>query len=63
MMKYFRDALGFFDENALWAYEGVVVPGGQLIFGRWWSPEEGGYNSPDVGLSACTGTVALCPGT
>lgn len=21
-----------------WAYEGVVVPGGQIILGRWWSP-------------------------
>ena len=21
-----------------WAYEGVVLPGGMMILGRWWSP-------------------------
>ncbi|KAK8156402.1 hypothetical protein IWX90DRAFT_486658 [Phyllosticta citrichinensis] len=43
MMKYFKDDEddGGFDTTALWAYEGVVLPGGQVILGRWWSPEVG----------------------
>jgi len=40
MMKYFITPDGAFDADALWAYEGVVLPGGQIIVGRWWSPEE-----------------------
>lgn len=24
--------------NNYWAYEGVVLPGGKIILGRWWSP-------------------------
>lgn len=24
--------------NGCWAYEGVVLPGGKIILGRWWSP-------------------------
>lgn len=40
MMKYFVDeGTGRLDTSALWAYEGVVLPGGQIIMGRWWSPE------------------------
>ncbi|KKY19041.1 hypothetical protein UCDDS831_g05673 [Diplodia seriata] len=39
MMKYFEDGNGGWDNNALWAYEGVVLPGGRLMLGRWWSPE------------------------
>ncbi|KAF2002885.1 hypothetical protein P154DRAFT_618273 [Amniculicola lignicola CBS 123094] len=35
-MKYFCDADGHMDPNHLWAYEGVVIPGGRLIVGRWW---------------------------
>ena len=48
MMKYFEDHTGNFDESALWAYEGIVIPGGQMIFGRWWSPDEGGIDSANV---------------
>ncbi|KAK8250648.1 hypothetical protein HDK77DRAFT_506945 [Phyllosticta capitalensis] len=42
MIKYFRDDSndGGFDANALWAYEGIVLPGGQIILGRWWSPDD-----------------------
>jgi hypothetical protein len=40
MMKYFRDDHGLVDDSVLWAYEGVVLPGGQVIVGRWWSPED-----------------------
>jgi hypothetical protein len=39
MMKYFVDSNGHIDLGALWAYEGVVLPGDQIIVGRWWSPE------------------------
>lgn len=42
MMKYFENEdTGAIDVDALWAYEGVVLPGGQIILGRWWSPSEG----------------------
>ena len=51
MMKYFEDSTGNFDESALWAYEGIIIPGGQMILGRWWSPDEGGIDSSDVSSS------------
>ncbi|KIW06983.1 hypothetical protein, variant [Verruconis gallopava] len=38
MMKYFPDSNNQIDMSALWAYEGVVLPGDQIIVGRWWSP-------------------------
>ncbi|KAK5007161.1 hypothetical protein LTR28_005618 [Elasticomyces elasticus] len=41
MMKYYQDVDGYVDQDALWAYEGVVLPGGQVMLGRWWSPGEG----------------------
>ena len=50
-MKFFEDSTGNFDESALWAYEGIVIPGGQMILGRWWSPDEGGIDSADVSLN------------
>ncbi|KAF2145396.1 uncharacterized protein K452DRAFT_342158 [Aplosporella prunicola CBS 121167] len=40
MMKYFDDQQGGWHTNALWAYEGVVLPGGHIMLGRWWNPEE-----------------------
>ena len=39
MMKYFKTDSGHIDYDALWAYEGIVLPGDQIIVGRWWSPE------------------------
>lgn len=46
MMKYFEDPdTGHIDMDALWAYEGVVLPGGQIIVGRWWNPKEGAGDS------------------
>lgn len=39
MMKFFKDENGLIDIDALWAYEGVVLPGDQIIVGRWWAPE------------------------
>ncbi|RMZ12380.1 hypothetical protein D0860_02986 [Hortaea werneckii] len=42
MMKYFEDpGTGVIDTDALWAYEGVVLPGGQIMLGRWWCPSDG----------------------
>ncbi|QDS74352.1 hypothetical protein FKW77_004743 [Venturia effusa] len=39
MMKFFKNEQGLIDRDALWAYEGVVLPGDQIVVGRWWSPE------------------------
>jgi hypothetical protein len=39
MMKYFKDPDGSLDQNAFWAYEGVVLPGGNMIVGRWWAAD------------------------
>lgn len=30
----------YMDTKALWAYEGVVLPGGEIVVGRWWSPQD-----------------------
>ena len=32
----FDDDVGI--NNGCWAYEGVVLPGGMIMLGRWWSP-------------------------
>ena len=41
MMKYYTDEYNNqIDWASLWAYEGVVLPGGQVIIGRWWSPND-----------------------
>lgn len=42
MMKYYRDRHGDVEENSLWAYEGVLLPGGQVMLGRWWCAEQVG---------------------
>jgi hypothetical protein len=51
MMKYFRHGDSV-DWGALWAYEGVILPGGQVIVGRWWEPEglgeEHQYSGPFI---------------
>jgi len=39
MMKFYREDNGDCDMESLWAYEGVVLPGGQIILGRWWRPD------------------------
>lgn len=56
MMKYFEkeDAAGEIDMGSLWAYEGVVLPGGIIVVGRWWNPDPSGvlddeqYSGPFV---------------
>lgn len=35
-MKHFMEDFDSVDQDNLWAYEGVVLPGGRIILGRWW---------------------------
>ena len=37
IMKFFENDHGNFDPDQIWAYEGVVLPGGRMILGRWWN--------------------------
>ncbi|KAI9804308.1 MAG: hypothetical protein M1833_007115 [Piccolia ochrophora] len=41
MIKYFYDAEieSAIDPTSLWAYEGCILPGGEIMLGRWWYPE------------------------
>jgi hypothetical protein len=55
MMKYYIDDGGEIDMEALWAYEGVVLPGGRIILGRWWSPDDG-ENNDEVSSYAILGS-------
>ncbi|KAH0303032.1 hypothetical protein KCU71_g10815, partial [Aureobasidium melanogenum] len=50
MMKYWKDEHGQMDYNSLWAYEGVVLPGGMVMLGRWWHPSDDGeeYSGPFI---------------
>ncbi|KAI5251286.1 hypothetical protein E4T42_04468 [Aureobasidium subglaciale] len=50
MMKYWRDEDGVIDEDSLWAYEGVVLPGSMVMLGRWWHPSGGddAYTGPFI---------------
>ena len=41
MMKYFVENNGNIDMAALWAYEGIMLPGGKIMIGRWWCPTDG----------------------
>jgi len=34
-MRYHVD----YPTTNIWAYEGVVLPGNQIIVGRWWYPD------------------------
>lgn len=36
LMKHFDMDYAQSHNDDLWAYEGVVLPGGRLMFGRWW---------------------------
>ena len=40
MMKYFENDDGTVALSSLWAYEGVVLPGGKVIVGRWWAAND-----------------------
>ncbi|KAH7095765.1 hypothetical protein FB567DRAFT_566409 [Paraphoma chrysanthemicola] len=52
-MKHFMDDFDQTDQDNLWAYEGVVLPGGRIILGRWWYASENvnfsdDYNGPFI---------------
>ncbi|XP_014555418.1 hypothetical protein COCVIDRAFT_38776 [Bipolaris victoriae FI3] len=52
-MKHFSDDYQDPDQDNLWAYEGVVMPGGRMILGRWWFASESmatqlDYNGPFI---------------
>ncbi|KAI4722389.1 hypothetical protein E4T48_01339 [Aureobasidium sp. EXF-10727] len=50
MMKYWKDEQGDIDFSSLWAYEGVLLPGGMVMLGRWWHPSGGQdeYSGPFI---------------
>lgn len=47
-MKHFLDDFDQPEKDNLWAYEGVVLPGGRIILGRWWFAS--GTFHPDVSV-------------
>ncbi|KAH7385622.1 hypothetical protein BKA66DRAFT_528087 [Pyrenochaeta sp. MPI-SDFR-AT-0127] len=55
-MKHFMDdfdQIDQVDQDNLWAYEGVVLPGGRIILGRWWFASDrvnfdNDYNGPFI---------------
>ncbi|KAG9186825.1 hypothetical protein G6011_09933 [Alternaria panax] len=52
-MKHFTQDYDHPNEDNLWAYEGVVLPGGRIILGRWWFASEQShpsleYNGPFI---------------
>jgi hypothetical protein len=40
MMKHFVQDYDQVLDDDLWAYEGVVLPGGRIMLGRWWFANE-----------------------
>ena len=63
MMKYFvedEDTTSPYAalNDSLWAYEGVVLPGGMIIVGRWWHPASNGRDQ-DVSsvCGSCVGRL------
>ncbi|KAL5389947.1 hypothetical protein DPSP01_002006 [Paraphaeosphaeria sporulosa] len=47
MMKHFEDDIAAVQDDNLWAYEGVVLPGGKIILGRWWFASDEHINFDD----------------
>ncbi|PVH93955.1 hypothetical protein DM02DRAFT_207624 [Periconia macrospinosa] len=52
-MKHFETDATQFSHDNLWAYEGVVLPGGKFIVGRWWYASDevdmkNDYNGPFI---------------
>ena len=35
-------------QTETWAYEGIVLPGGQIIIGRWFDPNNDSYSGPFI---------------
>ena len=54
-MKHFAENLDDVDSDNLWAYEGVVLPGGRIIVGRWWFASETVDFDVSFSLYACSG--------
>lgn len=52
-MKHFVENFDEVEQDNLWAYEGVVLPGDRIILGRWWYASEQvnfgqDYNGPFI---------------
>ncbi|CBX92578.1 hypothetical protein LEMA_P052840.1 [Plenodomus lingam JN3] len=52
-MKHFMENFDEVEQDNLWAYEGIVLPGGRMILGRWWYASEQvdfnqDYNGPFI---------------
>jgi hypothetical protein len=48
MIKYLpKDGQGYDDEGC-WVYEGCVLPGSNIILGRWWSPLDIDFSGPFI---------------
>lgn len=52
-MKHFEEDTMNLTRDNLWAYEGVVLPGGKFIIGRWWYASDevditNDYNGPFI---------------
>ncbi|KAF4549429.1 Hypothetical protein D9617_21g096500 [Elsinoe fawcettii] len=50
MVSFKRDDNGAADLSKIWAYEAIVLPGEQVMMGRWWDPStgtnDGQYSGP-----------------
>jgi len=58
-MKHFAEDLDDVDSDNLWAYEGVVLPGGRIIVGRWWFASETVDFNVSAGVCVCDPELAL----
>jgi len=36
LLKHFQEEIDLTQQENHWGYEGVVLPGGRIILGRWW---------------------------
>ena len=49
LLMYRYDATGVnLIRDSMWSYDGIALPGGQIIIGRWMHVLEGQYENPDV---------------
>lgn len=58
-MKHFAENLNDVDSDNLWAYEGVVLPGGRIIVGRWWFASHSVNFDVSAGLQVATQTLII----
>ena len=57
LMKYFGGNGVEWDDDNLWAYEGVVLPGSRMILGRWWFASGEAVNFEVSGCGSGRGVV------